>query len=272
MSSSLQDVPNEIAIEGKTKNLQLLRQLPDIETVWLSAVNQKEFDFLIDAIDPVNLYIYEMRAADLSALERLEKIERLSLCWNPKAEMLWNMSKNHRLNYLEIEDFKRLHKLNPLLSCRALEELHLSGGVSTPMTIDTLSPLKHLQNLKTLGLSNMKLKDESFELLTHLKGLKALQLSNQFPTEEFARLSVALSQTNCDYFWPYVELDDPIDGKDIMVIGKRKPFLHSTADRKSCKSMKNSLQLFKKNINQMMLKCLPAFSKACSASCNISFV
>lgn len=83
-----------------------------------------------------------------------------------------------------------------------------------------------------MGLSTIKLKDESLEPISHIKGLLDLKLSNQFPTEEFARLSVTLPQTKCDYFQPYVKLDDPIDGKDIMVIGKRKPFLNSSTDIK----------------------------------------
>jgi Leucine-rich repeat (LRR) protein len=228
----LEDIPNEIALEGKTKNLELLSKFPDIETVWIFTVNQREFDLIINSINPKTLYIYEMRVEDLSALERLENIETLYLCWNPKSIKLWDMSKNPKLKLLSIEDFKRLNQIDPIETCRSLEELHLTGGIWTNLNIDTLGPIKHLQNLKILGLSTIKLKDESLEPISHIKGLLDLKLSNQFPTEEFARLSVTLPQTKCDYFQPYVKLDDPIDGKDIMVIGKRKPFLNSSTDIK----------------------------------------
>ncbi|PLR66179.1 hypothetical protein CYJ36_18910 [Bacillus sp. UMB0893] len=62
------------------------------------------------------------------------------------------------------------------------------------------------------------MKDEYLEPISHLKNLLELKLSNQFLTEEFARLSVMLPKTNCEYFQPFVKMDDPIDGKDIMVL------------------------------------------------------
>ncbi|CRK84579.1 leucine-rich repeat domain-containing protein [Neobacillus massiliamazoniensis] len=221
----IKEAPTEIALQGKTQNLQHLSNLPHIETVWIYTVNQKEFDLIINSINPKTLYIYEMRVEDLSALERLENVEKLYLCWNPKATKLWDMSKNPNLKYLSIEDFKRLNQIDPIESCSYLEELNLSGGIWNTLIINTLSPIKNLQSLKILGLSNIKLKDESLEPISYLKNLLELELSNQFPTEEFARLSVVLPQTKCEYFQPFVKLNDPIDGKDIMVIGKRKPFL-----------------------------------------------
>jgi len=60
----------------------------DIETVWIYTVNQKEFDFIINSFNPKTLYIYEIRVEDLSALERLENVEKMYLCWNLKATTL----------------------------------------------------------------------------------------------------------------------------------------------------------------------------------------
>lgn len=226
----IKQAPTEIALQGKTLNLEHLSSLPHIETMWIYSVNQKEFDLIINLINPKTLYIYEMRAEDLSALERLENVEKLYLCWNTKASKLWDMSKNPNLKYLSIEDFKRLNQIAPIKSCHNLKELNLAGGIWNTLNIDTLSSIKFLQNLRVLGLSNIKLKDESLEPICHLKNLLELELSNQFPTEEFARLSVKLPLTKCEYFQPFVKLENSIDGKDIMVIGKRKPFLNSSKD------------------------------------------
>ena len=65
---NLEDIPNEIAIQGKTKNLELLSKFRNIGTVWVFTVNQKEFDLIINSINPKTLYIYEMRVEDLSSL------------------------------------------------------------------------------------------------------------------------------------------------------------------------------------------------------------
>ncbi|CAH2713892.1 hypothetical protein BACCIP111895_01046 [Neobacillus rhizosphaerae] len=242
----LEETLKEIAIQGKTENLELLKDFPDIETVWVYTVNQREFDLIINSINPKTLYIYEMRVEDLSALEQLENVEKIYLRWNPKAIKLWDMSKNTSLKYLSIEDFKRLNQIDPIESCRSLEELNLAGGIWTTLNIDTLAPIEHLQKLRILGLSNIKLKDESLEPISHLKGLLELEISNQFPTEDFAMLSVELPHTKCDYFQPYVKLDDPIDGKDVMVIGKRKPFLNSSADIKRIEKYEEQFEAFQR--------------------------
>ncbi|MFC0274214.1 hypothetical protein ACFFIX_22965 [Metabacillus herbersteinensis] len=100
--------------------------------------------------------------------------------------------------------------------------------------------------MTSLSLLNIRVKDESLEALTHLKCLLELTISNQFSTEEYARLSVSLPDTKSDYFQPYVVLDDTIDGKDIMVIGKRKPFLNSQTDKKKLKKYSTQFSLYRK--------------------------
>lgn len=57
-------------------------------------------------------------------------------------------------------------------------------------------------------------------------------MSNQFPTKEYAMLSMRLKKTKCAYFAPYIRLNQDIDGKDIMVIGKGKPLLNSSLSLK----------------------------------------
>lgn len=47
-----QGIPNEIALQGKTENLELMSEFPDIETVWIFTVNQREFDLIINSINP----------------------------------------------------------------------------------------------------------------------------------------------------------------------------------------------------------------------------
>lgn len=107
------------------------------------------------------------------------------------------MSKNFNFKYLSIEDFKRLNQIDPIGLRNSLEELNLAGGIWPTLNIDTHEPIKQLQSLKILGLSNIKQKDESLEPISHIKNLLMLELSNQFPTEEFARLSVMLPQMKC---------------------------------------------------------------------------
>lgn len=48
--------------------------------------------------------------------------------------------------------------------------------------------------------------------------------------EEYAKLSVALPYTECEFFKPYVYMNDAIEGKNIMVIVRRRPLLNSKTD------------------------------------------
>ena len=77
---------------------------------------------------------------------------------------------------------------------------------------------------------NLGVDSHGLKPLANLPGLVELELSNQFPTDDYAYLSVKLDKTNCDYFAPYVEMSSLIGDKDVMVIGRRKPLLNKVED------------------------------------------
>ncbi len=96
---------------------------------------------------------------------------------------------------------------------------------------DTLKPLENLDKLWGLSLKAIRVGDQSLEPVANLKQLRYLELSNQFPTEEYARLSVALPDTECTHFAPYVDFFPDKDGtKQVMVTGKGKPVLSLPKD------------------------------------------
>ncbi|MBD7966597.1 leucine-rich repeat domain-containing protein [Paenibacillus gallinarum] len=228
------DFSTELFIHGKTKNIQKLKSFSKLTKLWIETVNQNEFDTLMSLVNPnlKMLYIHEMRVKDLTCLGSLVHVEVLSLSWNTKATSLWDISQNTSLKSLLIKDFSKIHEIKALQNCTNLEQLDLSGGQWNSLKIDSLESLRSLHNLKYLGLSNISVQDQSLEPISHLKGLGEFAVSNQFPTEQYAMLSVALPHTQCDYFQSYTYLYHPIDGKDVIVTGKRKPFLNSTRDAK----------------------------------------
>ncbi|RSD28615.1 leucine-rich repeat domain-containing protein [Mesobacillus subterraneus] len=233
----------ELLIRGKTKNIEKLKSFSKLTKLWIYTVNQNEFNTILSLVNPKMLYVYEMRVHDLSIISTLENLEVLALEWNTKTLSLWDVSKNTSLKALSIVDFSKLNDISPLQES-SLELLQLSGGIWNSLNLHTLHPLRYLKDLKYLGLTNLKVKDESLEPIAELTGLKELEISNQFPTEEYARLSVALPNTQCDYFRPYIFLSDPIDEKDVMVIGKRKPFLNSKADVKKLHKYEEQFKAF----------------------------
>ncbi|MEH7046471.1 leucine-rich repeat domain-containing protein [Bacillus thuringiensis] len=251
---TLENIPDELAIDGKTKNLEKLASFSEINKLWIFTVNQKQFETILNYIKPKILYIYEMRVEDLSPLEKLTDIEELHMCWNTKATTLWDLTHNIKLISLSIEDFSKLDNVEPLIHRENLKKLNLSGGIWKSLNIDTLEPLKYLANLKELTLMNIKVKDESLKPLSYLYQLQKLNISNQFPTEEYARLSVILKNTKCDFFQPYIKFpDDSIDDKNIMVVGKRKPFLNSDTDLKKIKKYEEQFKIFQDKYKNMSI-------------------
>lgn len=221
----------ELVIQGQTKNLQLLSAFTNLTKLWIYTVNQHQFEQIVSHVQPKYLLIYEMRVSDLSPLESLNNLEVVSLQWNTKATSLWDLGKNSNLYSLSIMDFPKLESLDSLETKPDICVLELEGGIWNALTVPTLDPLRKLVNLRHLTLMNIRVKDESLEPISELRQLEELSISNQFPTQEYARLSVRLPKTKCELFQPTILLESPIEDKDIMVVGKRKPFLNSKVDR-----------------------------------------
>lgn len=219
----------ELFIHGKTKGLDLLASFRQLTKLWIHSVSQKEFTRILNSVNPEMLYMYGMRVEDLSLLGNLSNLHVLGLEWNPKAMQLWDLSKNLNLTALTIKGFSKLRDITSLAQAPNIQLLELEVDHTHPLLLETLQPLKELKQLTYLGLSNIKVADESLQPLSELKGLKELAISNQFSTEEFAKLSVALPNTTCDKSSPFVRVALP-DGLDLMVVGKRKPFLNSNKD------------------------------------------
>ncbi|MDM5335106.1 leucine-rich repeat domain-containing protein [Ureibacillus composti] len=236
----------ELVIQGKTKNIGKLKSFSNLDKLWVYTVSQKELDTILSLINPKMLYIYEMKVENLSAIESLTDVEVLALIWNTKATSLWDLSNNSSLKSLLINDFSKLSNISPLQKNTGLELLELSGGMWKSLKLDSLQPLRYLNHLKYLGLSNIRVQDDSLEPISELIGLQELSISNQFPTEEYAMLSVNLPHTKCDYFKPYIYLNSPIDEKDVMVIGKRKPFLNSKVDVKRLRKYEEQFEAFQR--------------------------
>ncbi|MGE7768851.1 leucine-rich repeat domain-containing protein [Peribacillus sp. NPDC096540] len=244
--SDVDDSSTELLIQGKTKNIEKLKSFSKLIKLWIYTVNQNEFNTILSLVNPKMLHIYEMRVEDLSIIGSLKDVEVMSLDWNLKATCLWDLSKNSSLKSLSIKDFSKLNDISAIQNSTSLELLDLSGGESKDLKLNNLQPLKYLRNLKYLGLSNIKVQDESLEPICGLKELQELEISNQFPTEEYAKLSVAIPNTKCDKFKPYVHLSSPIEEEDVMVVGKRKPFLNSKVNLQRLQKYEEQFKAFQR--------------------------
>ena len=192
--------------------------------------DQKQFDSILSRTRLRRLSMIGFRGSDYSALERQPNLEELELDWSVKIEALWDMQKNPKLTTLRIWDHAKLRDISAIGTAASLELLGLSGGINTRLRIESLSPLCRLSNLKELELGNLSVEKGGIRPLAQMPCLERLVLPNQFPTEEYALLSVALHKTACPYFAAHVQADIPGSLTDTMVIGKGKPMLSSKTE------------------------------------------
>jgi hypothetical protein len=176
------------------------------------------------------LALYGMQVDDLSPLRRIEGLEWLLITWNTKVTSLQPLRGMPGLTRLSISDTPKVRDLEPIASLTNLVALNYSGGIWNKNTAATLEPITRLRNLEELVLTNLKVLDGGLRPLADLPRLRALELSNQFETEDYAYLSVALPNTTCRHFAPYVRLNTKGISADTMIVGRRKPFLDSTKD------------------------------------------
>ena len=258
-TSDLADFDNsktELHIRADVKNRKLLNEL-NIEKLWLIGAKEKDIEQIFSIHQPKYVSLYQFLAKDLSCLENLNKCETLITEWNTKATELWNIESNPNLRKLAIRDYSKISDLSPLEKATHIKSLSLDGGMDKKLKVDSLKPISRLTQLEYLRLTNIKVADESLEPISHLRNLVTLELSNQFPTKEYANLSVKLTETECSMFKPYHEVEIK-DGNgnlvyDRMIIGKRKPFLLSTKDQTRIEKYEKEFEKLKNNYAQQRL-------------------
>ena len=175
---------------------------------------------------------YEMRVGDLAPLAAIEGLRHLCIDWNTKVQSIEPLRAVADLRTLVLTNTPKVRSLVPLESLHALRAFECSGfAFSGPgHTIDSLEPLSGL-SLEEIRLTHCAVLAGGLRPLARIRTLRTLELSNQFETEDYAYLSVHLSEARCDKFAPYVLLPQALeDGRDVMVVGRRKPFLNSRID------------------------------------------
>lgn len=217
--------PARLAILGKTGNLRRLADFPPVEALWAGALNARQFEEIVTLIDPLYLQLDGVRAADLAPLGRLRRLQALEIRWNTKVSDISFLRDLEGLRLFSLSHCPKVHDLDPIAALQDLEILDLSGGMWSTFRPDSLAPLARLSKLRGLSLKAIRVRDQSLAPIAALTQLQELELSNQFPTEEYARLSVALAHVQCTHFAPYFDHVVAGGGRQIMVTGKGKPVL-----------------------------------------------
>ncbi len=219
-----------VVVDNKQVRISELKQVLVGKVAYVLGATQKSFNRLCQCIDVQRLDFYQMRVADVSALHSIPRLNHLSLRCNTKVESI-DVLPELNLFTLILEGTPKIANLEPLSACNNLVHLTYSGGYGLANCADSLEPISRIRGLKELILENLRVEIDGLVPLTGCSSLKELVISNQFTTEEFALLSIRLSNVKCDMFQGSVSIKYPrADGTDVMIVGKRKPRLNSAMD------------------------------------------
>lgn len=242
------EVPHQISliekdISGGKASKSTIDSLADIEgkhVLTVSGLKQDTFEYLIskygNKFRTINFWKCP-RVEDFSPIESLENIEYLTYFWNQRVVRLWDFKKTPKLKGLSFDDFTRLHDLSDLENAKNLSELWFGDKVWNKYKLESLEPISSLSQLKELSFSAKKIEDGRIEPIASLIQLDSLSFpGNLFTTEQVAWLRAKLPDTvKSKVLHPYWTIDKPIEmggkAKDTFIVGKRKPFLDSNADK-----------------------------------------
>ncbi|MHA7274792.1 hypothetical protein ACX80Z_15345 [Arthrobacter sp. TMT4-20] len=212
---------------------------PGATAIRVSGLNQKTFELLVSEYGTQFTAIEFWKCptlVDLTPLEDLSELQMVSFFWNQKATRLWNLARTPVLAALQVQDFNRLKKLDDLGDGHALRELVISDGMWPKMELETLEPLGALAGLRSLQLYPKRIDDGRVQPLGSLTGLEKLSIpTNLFTTEQIAWLKARLpDKVESEALAALNILKRPFEreGKslDVLLVGKRKPFLNSELD------------------------------------------
>ena len=219
--------------------LAAIESHPDATVLTVSGLDQSAFEALVRIYGAQfsGIHFWKCpRVADLTPLEDLPNLTHVAFFWNQRATRLWDFSRTPQLRGLNFDDFTRVHDLSDLRTAAGLEELEFGNKVWPKFVCRSLDPLKSLARLRRLTFSGKRVEDGRIEPLAALRKLEYLGFpSNLFTTEQVAWLRARLPEAATGPFLEPIrvfprEPEGALRETDVLVVGKRKPWLNSEKD------------------------------------------
>lgn len=216
-------------------DINKLNDNSNIDKIMISGLRQDTFEYFISKYGNQIKYLIFFKdklVEDLSILSTLKNVIYIDYFFNQRVTKLWDMSQNNNLIGLSINDFSRLQSLKGIETAPSLKYLHFGNKVWRKSILTDLEPLL-MTNLSGFSFTGKSIENNNITILSNIKTLKYFDCpTNLYTTEDIAKL-VALSP-NLEGFAlkPYVKFDKKhISHKDVLICGKRKPFLDSHKDK-----------------------------------------
>ncbi|MBI1772458.1 MAG: hypothetical protein HYR68_08965 [Burkholderiales bacterium] len=216
-------------------------KLPELTNVrrlnlW-THVTQPVFDAACKMPALEHLQIKWSNLKSLRGIEQLQNLRRLNIGSSAKIESLDPLRKLSQLKVLDIENFKLISDFSPLLDLTTLESLSVTGSMWSRQNLGSIEPFTEMTWLKSLCIDTSHI--ASIKALASLKGLQYLGVGGRLPMEEYAWLSAKLPNTQCKWFFPYLNFSalgaGPCEkcktGSKLMLTGKGARVLCEVCDK-----------------------------------------
>ena len=200
-ASALRTLPAAFAT-GKAKGFDRIGTLRRLRSLSLREISQDQLDLVAKMDWLEDLRVFGFRGVDATALMSLKKLRTLSFQWAPKLRDVTVFGRLKHLDVMAIGDFKAIDDFKPLGALTRLRALSVTGPNLGRQACRSLEPFGRMQGLEELWLAGVQAPGDDLRALARLTGLRRLQLANWYPAREFARLAVALADTQCDLFKP----------------------------------------------------------------------
>ena len=219
--------------------IDVLKDHPEATEVWIGSLTQETFEYFVDTYGQQFRVIHFWKCpliTDFSRLERLTQVEYLLFFWNQRVSHLWDLSRNVNLKGISFDDFTRLRTLEEIPLAPKLEELYFGDRIWNAFVAESLKPLARAEKLRSLRFTALRIVDNDITPLAEIPHLEVLEFPPKlFTIEQVAWLTSKLPHVRSSVLCPYLRLNSPFDHegilKDVLVIGKGKPFLNSYVDQ-----------------------------------------
>ena len=167
-----------------------LHRCTAIRRLWASQVDAAFLDEIAAMPALETLSLERVTATDLQPLARLQQLRRLVVRDATRiGDLEWTRAL--ALESLALENLRSVHSLESLADQRGLRALGVEGAMWTSMRVRSLEPLRDLERLEYLFLTNLRVHDGSLHPLHGLRRLRFLQCARYYAQGEFTELAAS---------------------------------------------------------------------------------
>lgn len=167
-----------------------LHRCTAIRRLWASQIDAAFLDEIAAMPALETLSLQRVTATDLQPLARLRQLRRLVVRDATRIiDLEWTRALS--LESLALENLRSVYSLEPLADQRGLRALGVEGAMWTSMRVRSLAPLRDLEQLEYLFLTNLRVHDGSLRPLYGLPRLRFLQCARYYAQGEFAELAAS---------------------------------------------------------------------------------